>query len=365
MVGNLVKKATHSEAEIKTISEQLCERIDAELGNTSLNFFDNTVILIKASVSQLESSLELIANLEEVRIAKDTPYVIANSSLKDQANWAEDISNRLRIEPNSTTSVCIMDAGVNYNHPLLKDVAREEYSENWIADWPNYEEYDPLKPSDLYHGSLQAGLSTYGEMTQTALSKGEVHLTHNIESARILPSTKSNSQKLYGRITIDTALKHEIVRPEINRVYSLAVTAPPGKVGGQPSSWSAAVDEVAFGAHENNPRLFVISAGNNSRSDAALDNWGTVRIEKIENPAQAWNALTVGAFTELTTNDDPTLNGWSPYADSAVYPHIQRHRRCGNGRDKPPTSQTSLWKVAISFCHRIKTSPVMMIKFRY
>ncbi|HVK57050.1 MAG TPA: S8 family peptidase, partial [Burkholderiales bacterium] len=29
---------------------------------------------------------------------------------------------------------------------------------------------------------------------------------------------------------------------------------------------------------------------------------------------QSWNALTVGAYTERTTNDDPTFNGWSPFA---------------------------------------------------
>jgi hypothetical protein len=63
-------------------------------------------------------------------------------------------------------------------------------------------------------------------------------------------------------------------------------------------------------------RLFVISAGNNGDISPDLDCWEQVHLAQIEDPAQAWNALTVGAYTEKTTNDDPSFNGWSPLAES-------------------------------------------------
>jgi hypothetical protein len=53
------------------IAQQLAERINATLGNTSISFFDSTVLLIKASANQLEHASELIANLEELRLAKE------------------------------------------------------------------------------------------------------------------------------------------------------------------------------------------------------------------------------------------------------------------------------------------------------
>ena len=40
-------------------------------------------------------------------------------------------------------------------------------------------------------------------------------------------------------------------------------------------------------------------------------------LEPIEDPAQAWNALTVGAHTELTALDpnEPGYDGWMPLAE--------------------------------------------------
>ena len=45
-----------------------------------------------------------------------------------------------------------------------------------------------------------------------------------------------------------------------------------------------------------------------------MDHWEQLHLAEIEDPAQAWNALTVGAYTEKTTNDDPSFDGWSPFA---------------------------------------------------
>jgi Subtilase family len=61
-------------------------------------------------------------------------------------------------------------------------------------------------------------------------------------------------------------------------------------------------------------RLFVISAGNNRDLSPHVDHWEQLHLAEIEDPAQSWNALTVGAYTEKTTNDDPIFDGWSPFA---------------------------------------------------
>jgi Subtilase family len=48
--------------------------------------------------------------------------------------------------------------------------------------------------------------------------------------------------------------------------------------------------------------------------------------EPVENPAQAWNALTVGAFTEKVLLTDPGYGGVAAYRSSrgafAMQPHI-------------------------------------------
>ncbi len=46
------------------VPKQLAERINAQIGNTYITFFDSLVVLIKASSRQLSHAPELIANLE-------------------------------------------------------------------------------------------------------------------------------------------------------------------------------------------------------------------------------------------------------------------------------------------------------------
>lgn len=312
-----LKKRPEDEDPIQ-IAHQLAERIGAQLGNTSLSFFDSVVILIKASAHQLERAPELIANLEELRPAKETPNVFIALSPKEQHEWADDLKGRLHLDENASASVTILDTGVNYNHPLLGEVCTEKQAERWHPDWPRYDDFNPTNPLAPFndHGSRQAGLAAFGDLYAALVSNEPIMLNHRIESARILPPAGSNDPELYGAITVGTAAKLEVGMPDCSRVYSLAVTAAPEREGGQPSSWSAEIDLFSSGMEDGKQRLFIISAGNNRDISPDLDYWEQVHLAQIEDPAQAWNALTVGAYTEKTTNDDPSFDGWSPLAES-------------------------------------------------
>lgn len=312
----LKKRATDLPA--KEVADQLAERLNAELSNTSLSFFDNFVILIKASVEQLESAPELIANLEELRRAKQTPNAFISMSAKEQHEWASELADRIRLDENTNTAITVLDTGINYNHSLLSQVTTQQLAQAWEPSWPLYDAYQPTYPLVPYndHGSRQAGLAALGELDESLLATHEIWLSYRIESGRILPPAGNNDPELYGAITVGTAAKLEINNPELSRVYSLAVTSPADSISGQPSSWSAEIDQFAFGLEDDLQRLFVISAGNNQALYATVDYWDQVHLADIEDPAQAWNALTVGAYTEKTINDDPSFAGWAPFAKS-------------------------------------------------
>lgn len=298
------------------IAKQLAERIGGRLGNTSLSFFDSLVVLLRATERQLERAPELVASLGELRRAKETPNVLIESSPKEQQHWAEDLAHRMQVGEAISTAVAILDTGVNYHHPLLARVCSADHAELWNPNWPHFDDFNSSNPSAPYsdHGSRQAGLAAFGDLHSVLVSDKPIVLKHRIESGRILPPTGSNDPELYGAITVGTAAKLEVERPEWNRVYSLAVTADPERMGGQPSSWSAEIDQFASGIEDGKRRLFVISAGNNRNLSPHVDHWEQVHLAEIEDPAQSWNALTVGAYTEKTTNDDPTFAGWSPFA---------------------------------------------------
>lgn len=291
----------------RAIARQLADRIGARLGTTSLSFFDSMVFLIRASARQLERTPELIGSLEELRRAKETPNVIIDSSPKEQQQWADDLRRRLRIEDDALTAVTILDTGVNYNHPILSIATSRDEAVSWNPDWPHFDVAND-------HGSRQAGLAMLGDFHDALASDDEIVLSHRVESGRILPQEGENDPELYGAITVSTAKALEDDRPDRRRVYSLAVTADPESESGLPSSWSAEIDNFTSGVEDGTRRLFVVSAGNNRTISPDVNAWEQLELAEIEDPAQAWNALTVGAYTEKTTNDDPDFDGWSPFA---------------------------------------------------
>ena len=78
---------------------------------------------------------------------------------------------------------------------------------------------------------------------------------------------------------------------------------------GAPTSWSTEIDQLAVGAsgNRNQPRLILVSAGNTDNfkfgAGSYLD-YCDHEDHEIESPAQAWNAVCVGAYTEKTLLPD-------------------------------------------------------------
>ncbi|NMM52279.1 S8 family peptidase [Paenibacillus aquistagni] len=102
----------------------------------------------------------------------------------------------------------------------------------------------------------------------------------------------------------------------------MAVTAPNYQSDdGRPSSWSASIDELTSGYIDDIRKLFIISAGNNevsSKDEYPDSNYTSI----VQNPGQSWNALTVGAYTDLHSPYDAysplaPKGGLSPYSTSS------------------------------------------------
>ena len=79
----------------------------------------------------------------------------------------------------------------------------------------------------------------------------------------------------------DAAGSGTTLRP---RVHCMAVTSEIGTNRGRPFSWSAGLDQTAFG-EENFQRLFVVSTGNIRKGITAGGYPALNDIEPVENPA--------------------------------------------------------------------------------
>ncbi|WP_240043227.1 S8 family peptidase [Pseudomonas fragi] len=191
--------------------------------------------------------------------------------------------------------VCIIDTGVNHGHPLLAPALTILDLHTIEPDWGIDDRNG--------HGTNMAGLALYGDLSNTLRSADPLVIGHRLESVKLLPCNGANTgdEKQYGVNTVEAVARSEITAPFRARVFSMAVTTIDGRDRGRPSSWSSALDRLASDADDQGatPRLFVVSAGNirNPTDWAAYPESNT--LMGICDPAQSWNALTVGAFTDL------------------------------------------------------------------
>ncbi len=298
-----------------------------------LGFGGRTVLLLHANLVELAEAFDSLDDIAELRRPHDVASVLPGMTATEQAEWVNDLRKRLEAADLQAPTVCILDTGVQEGHPLLSDSLSS--NDVHVAD-QNWQ-----KQPVAGHGTEMAGLALYGDVHAAVVSSQSIVLRHRLESVKLLPDIGENDRDLYGAITARSVDRPEIEAADRLRVFLLAVTVRRPQVGGtdparqieagKPTSWSATVDALAYGRaiddsdpkftyldreEPRNPRLFIISAGNIRDLDATDDHLQRSDLEPVEDPAQAWNALTVGAYTD---KDDmagahPDFDGYTPVA---------------------------------------------------
>jgi hypothetical protein len=285
---------------------EVARLVGAEVSEDVLHFPDRIITSAFATVHQLAQSVEIIDTLAELRKLKESPTFYVSETGSSAQDWVEDVLRRSKAS-GGDVAICLLDTGVNRGHPLI---------EPWVDAGDFHAAKDEWGPEDvLDHGTQMAGLALYGDLSAALNAKDSIEIPASLESVKILPNTGENEARLYGAITGDAVHKAEIQAPERRRVLSMAVTADDARDEGRPSSWSAAVDQLACGFKDEPARLFVISAGNMRDRDAWVAHPAHLSTKSVEDPAQAWNALTVGSTTDRWTIDDVTFDGWTPVAE--------------------------------------------------
>jgi hypothetical protein len=284
--------------------EKLLNLQEIEEAKGSIKFPERTVKLILADKSQLERLVSLSDDIAEYRLAKDAATFWTEMENQEQADWARELLGRCKVENGRNISVCILDTGVNNGHPLLSLVLKDEDCQAVDPEWGT-DDHDG-------HGTSMAGLVAYGDLKEGLSTSQPVHLCHCLESVKILPRPpKANKLELWGYITDQAVRKAEIQAPERKRIICMAIAAPDTRDRGRPSSWSGRVDQLTSGVDDDNKKLFIISAGNAfpiyKYPDAQI-------TDSVHDPAQSWNALTVGAYTQLDQIKNKSFAGCSPVA---------------------------------------------------
>ena len=276
-----------------------------------LVFPERTVLLVSASLEQMQRSMLTLNSVAELGRAKETAHFFDSLRPDEQQDWLDELLARTEFaaDADEVPRVCLLDTGVNRGHPLLGPALDSGDLHTVEPGWGVDDAHG--------HGTRMAGVVLAGDLTALVEGTDPVVLEHRLESVKLLPAPGGDGDsRHHGIVTVEAVARPEIAAPRRFRVFGMAVTARDGRDRGRPSAWSAAVDSLAADADAagEHPRLLVLSAGNVQDQRAWLAYPDSNDSDSVHDPAQAWNALTVGAFTELARITDADAGDYEPIA---------------------------------------------------
>jgi len=297
-----------AEAETEQRFRGLLEQVQIEATDGALVFPERTVVQVRANGAQLAKLIGASDDVAEFRLAKETAAFWLDLPNADQAQAAQELLGRLHVD-DTDVAVCILDTGVNNGHPLLGPVLDTDDCHTVREEWGINDQNG--------HGTLMAGVAAFGDLQQALASGHRIRVTHLLESAKILRHPgDENPHHLYGYLTAQGISRAEIQAPDRKRIVCLAVSSVDDRDRGKPSSWSGEVDALASGADDDTRRLILVAAGNTADPDEWRDFPDRTLTNEVHDPGQAWNALTVGAWTQKTNIQDSAYAAYQPIAPS-------------------------------------------------
>lgn len=279
------------------------QHLDEFVGPEQVYFF------VQLTPRQLEALRASTDCIYEVDLA---PPPIRDLKLVDSVQARDLKAFQLTPPPNDAPSVVVLDTGIATEHPLLKGAMLTP-----TVAGPEI----PTVEDTHGHGTQMAGIALHPDLGGS-LERGSATASHWVQSSRILvrplagTATKASDEK-WPVLTLGAVRAAELADPSPrNRVFALAVTRSMQEepfTEPVPTLWGHSVDQVAYA--DGSGRLMMVSAGN-AREEQWLvlaDQHPQLQLsEKIHEPAQATNAVTVGAYTERVA-----LHG-AKYAEYAV-----------------------------------------------
>ena len=273
-----------------------------------LLFPEHIVRMVRCTARELSTTILYSDKLAELRKPKEAANFFTGLDNEDANDWVEDLRNRtINRTTDDSVIICILDTGVNRGHPLLQDFLPERNMDSVNPEWGNAD-------TDRHgHGTPMAGTSLYGDLTDILQDASNIEIFHRLESIKLIHPNNPHQPELYGAVTEEAIARATILNPSNKRILTMAVTATDGRDKGKPSSWSSSVDKIAFGEEgtTNDKSLFCISSGNTDINHVSEYPQKNIE-ESIHDPAQAFNALTIGSITHKTVIDQARFRGATP-----------------------------------------------------
>jgi Subtilase family len=232
-----------------------------------------------------------------------SPYVTPNSSESDWEQFELEAPER------NAPKVCIIDSGIQEIHPKLKVAIDSNLSTSWVPGETNMTA-DYCQGGG--HGTRVAGAVLY---PRGIPKTGRQQAVCWLQNARILDARNELPKLLFPAEVLEEIVEIYYRRTG-TRIYNHSIAGISPCRTQSMTSWAAAIDKLSW----ENDVLFIVAAGNieaqanfvTRPSIAAHIQAGRNYPEyllqpsaRIANPAQSFQALTVGSIAHKTYNNPP------------------------------------------------------------
>lgn len=289
---------------------------------------ERIVFFARLAVAQLRELVALVDCVLELDIA---PREVVDWAILDQADQPDLTAITIQPPSDDAPSIVLLETGVTTQHPLLGAALLAP-----LSVVPGEE-----SPEDTNgHGTLMAGLALYEDIAQILHAAGGI-ATHWLHSARVLVEPGvgfgAEANRPFWPLITTNAIERAEAEDVLDRprVFATAITArfEDGDDPPRATTWSHALEQLAHNGGDG--RLICVSAGNADVADRVLiEGFPQMSLEqRIQDPAFAANALTVGACTHLDAiPPHPNLTSYLPVAQAG---EISPHTSCGRVNDGP------------------------------
>lgn len=214
--------------------------------------------------------------------------------------------------PPDAPKVCVIDSGIQEKHLLLRAAVDPANSRSWV---PNESTLTVDSVTDGGHGTRVAGALLYPQGIPSINSQQAICW---IQNARVLDKECRLPDKLYmpDILTDIVSLYHKGTG---TRIFNHSITGSSPCRTTYMSAWAATIDYLSW----QNDVLFIVAAGNlptirlaglsrarktigeHFEAGRAYPDYLLQPSARIANPAQSFQALTVGSIAHSTYNTPP------------------------------------------------------------
>ncbi|WP_204106358.1 MULTISPECIES: S8 family peptidase [Spirulina sp. CCY15215] len=232
----------------------------------------------------------------------DIIQVETNAQLEN----GDDIFFELESPNANAPKVCVIDSGIQEHHPILANAIDSTQSRSWVTD---------NLTADLVgnggHGTRVAGAMLY---PRNIPKQGKYNAVFWIQNARILDNNCRLSDRLYPPLLLEEIVN--IYNNQTNtRLFNHSITGDVPCWTKNMSTWAETIDKLTW----EKDILFIVAAGNIPLNNHRLPSRLSIKAHleanrsypnyllenscRIANPAQSFQALTVGSVNHNFYND--------------------------------------------------------------